>query len=950
MLTVFYPDLHLKLKLITAMKRIALTLAVLILCIHGGARAGSLTGIPDSGKADSHESNREGSAGSNRGPGKSGTRASGQAGSRPGGQKETATANQDSIQKKSYNATFTTNPPVIDGSIEDDAWLAGEWQGDFTQFEPHNGAPATQKTEFKILFDDNNIYVVFKAYDTNPDSIVRRIARRDNGDGDFVGIGFDSYHDLQTGFAFMANAAGVKNDFIWSQDGRMEDDTWDPIWFAGAKVYDWGWAAEMKIPLTQLRFRISDDGVWGLEIFRRLFRNQEMSAWQHIDRNSSGLVHNFGKLTGLTGIKPRKQADITPFVVGSLETFESEEGNPFATGKAWKYNGGLDAKFGITNNMTLDLTVNPDFGQVEADPSEVNLTAYETFFQEKRPFFIEGNNITSLKTGVGDGDLGFDNLFYSRRIGRSPHLWAETEDNEFARVPRVTPIISAAKLTGKTPDGLSVGIVEAVTAEGRAVIDSLGERSEQTVEPLTNYFVSRISKDFGGGRTIIGGAYTNTFRFLDARGTDELVRTANTAGVDFMHFFGEERQWFLSATAAGSNLNGSESAIENVQRSSIHFYQRPDADYIEVDPTRISLNGFGGNIQTGKVGGKWNFMAFALLKSPGFDLNDVGYLQSADAIFAGLWSAYNFDKPFSIFRRIRPNTNLVSIWDFGGTHLATNGNLSFYIQFKNLWWTNYGASYRGNSLSTTLLRGGPTMINPSSLNWWFNLGSNNSRSVYATLFANGAKGGEDACDRVMTGAEITIKPGRSFTATLSPSYSINRNEIQYVTHTDENDRYILARIDQQIVNMSVRLNYNITPDLTVQYWGQPFLAAMDYSRFKAVTDPRAEALADRYHLISDDELAYDADDNRYSVDEDGDGISDYSFKNPDNNYDQFLSNLVVRWEFRPGSTLFLVWSQTRSYNDATGSFSLEQNLNNLYTTEKPYDVFLIKFTYRFGLR
>ena len=857
---------------------------------------------------------------------------------------------QDSIPKKTYNATFTSSPPIIDGAIEDDAWQAGEWQGDFRQYEPHNGARPSQKTEFKLLYDDNNIYVAFKAYDTNPDSIVRRISRRDNGDGDFVGIGIDSYHDLQTGFAFLTNAAGVKNDFIWSQDGRMEDDTWDPIWFSGAKAYPWGWAAEMRIPLTQLRFRISDDGVWGLEIFRRLFRNQEMSVWQHIDRNASGLVHNFGKLTGLTGIKPRKQADITPFVVGSLETFESEEGNPFATGRAWKYNGGLDAKFGLTNNMTLDLTVNPDFGQVEADPSEVNLTAYETFFQEKRPFFIEGNNITSLKTGVGDGDLGFDNLFYSRRIGRSPHLWADTEDNEFAKVPRVTPIISAAKLTGKTPDGLSIGIVEAVTAEGKAVIDSLGRRSEQTVEPLTNYFVSRVMKDFGGGRTIIGGAFTNTHRFMDVAGTDELVRSANTAGVDFTHYFGEERNWFASATAAGSNLNGSREAIESLQRSPVHLFQRPDADYMEVDPTRTSLNGFGGNIQAGKVGGKWNFMAFTYLKSPGFDLNDVGYLQSADVVFAGLWSAYSFDKPFGIFRRIRPNSNLVSAWDFGGNHLQTNGNLSFYIQFKNLWWTNFGSSYRGESLSTTILRGGPAMITPTNLGWWFNLGSSESRSFFATVFVNGNHGGNDASDRYSVGFDITAKPGKSFTASIEPSYSINRNNLQYVTRTDENDRYILSQINQQIVSLSLRMNYNITPDLTVQYWGQPFLAAMDYSRFKAVTDPRAGSLEDRYHLIGEDEIDLDSDDNRYLVDENRDGITDYSFDNPDNNYDQFLSNLVVRWEFRPGSTLFLVWSQTRSYSDTTGSFSLSDNLDNLYTSKRPYDVFLVKFTYRFGLR
>jgi len=857
---------------------------------------------------------------------------------------------QDTIQRKSYCAKFTSTAPVIDGYIEDEAWEAGTWAGEFIQFEPENGKQPSQKTEFCVLFDDNNVYVAIKAFDTQTDSIVKRISRRDNGDGDFVGIAFDSYFDRQTGFGFTTNVAGVKNDFIWARDGQVEDETWDPIWFTDAKMYDWGWAAELKIPLTQLRFRISDEGVWGLEVFRRIFRSQEMSVWQHIDRNASGLVHNFGDMTGLTGIKPRKQADITPFVVGSLETFEREDGNPFATGTNWKYNTGLDAKFGITNNMTLDLTVNPDFGQVEADPSEVNLTAYETFFEEKRPFFIEGNNITSFKTGLGDGDLGDDNLFYSRRIGRSPHVSADAEENEFAKVPRVTPIISAAKLTGKTPDGLSIGIMEAITAEGKAEIDSLGERSWQTVEPLTNYFVSRIMKDFNGGKTIIGGAYTNTHRFLDGTSINGLVRNANTTGIDFTHYFGEERNWYVSATAAGSNLNGSTEAIEEMQYSSVHLYQRPDADYINIDSTRTSLNGFGGNIQAGKLGGHWNFLGFGYLKSPGFDLNDVGYLQSADAVIAGLWSAYNFDKPFSIFRQIRPNANLSSGWDCGGTHLSANGNLSLYVQFKNLWWTNIGASYSGNRLSNTLLRGGPSMYSPSNLNWWFNIGSSSSKSVYATGWISGGKGGENSAERYNAGIDLTAKPGKSFTATLSPSYSKNMSVVQYVTHVSDGDHYILGQINQQIVSMSLRLNYNITPDLTIQYWGQPFLAAMDYSKFKVVTNPKAESLGDRYHELTGSEIQFDSGDNVYSVDENNDGISDYSFDNPDNNYDQFLSNLVARWEFRPGSTIFLVWSQTRSYNDSTGSFSLEQNLDNLYTEKKPYDVFLIKFTYRFGLR
>ena len=713
---------------------------------------------------------------------------------------------------------------------------------------------SSQKTEFKVLYDDNNIYVAIKAYDTAPDSISRRISRRDNADGDFVGISFDSYHDLQTGFVFVVNAAGVKNDFVWVSDGQSEDDTWDPIWYTDAGMYDWGWAAELRIPLTQLRFRISDEGVWGMEVLRQLFRKQETSIWQHVDRNASGFVHNFGEMTGLTGIKPRKQADITPFVVGSLEKFEKVEGNPFATGTNWKINGGLDAKFGITNDMTLDLTVNPDFGQVEADPSVVNLTAYETFFEEKRPFFVEGNNITSFKTGIGDGDIGYDNLFYSRRIGRSPHMGAETETNEFANTPRVTPIISAAKITGKTPDGLSIGVLEAVTAEGKAEIDSLGERTWQTVEPLSNYFISRVMKDFDGGKTVIGGAYTNTHRFLDGTGIDGLVHNANTAGLDFKRYFGDDRKWFLSTAAGASNLTGSTTAIENLQYSSVHYYQRPDADYVDVDTTLTSLNGYGGNVQAGRVGGHWNFMAFGYFKSPGYDLNDVGYLQSADALMTGIWSAYSFDKPFSIFRQIRPNFNAWTGWDYGGTHLFTGGNLNIYTEFKNLWSTSFGANYEGESLSNTLLRGGPSMLTPSNMNYFVSFGTNSSKMVYGTLWVNGGKGREESSESWAVGFNLTAKPGQSFSVTLSPSFSKNSNTIQYVTYIPDDDRYILSQIDQQIVSMSIRLNYNITPELTIQYWGQPFLAAMDYSKYKKVTDPRAEKLADRYHIFTDSEI------------------------------------------------------------------------------------------------
>ncbi len=331
---------------------------------------------------------------------------------------------QPPLTKKSYKTVFTQTPPVIDGNIDDETWNLGEWTGDFIQYQPHDGQAATQKTEFKILFDENNIYVAIKAYDSSPDSIVKRVTRRDNCDGDQVGIGFDSYHDLRTGFIFFVSVAGTKADEIISNDGDNEDNTWDPIWFVKTKMFDWGYAAEMSIPLSQLRFKISEGGIWGMTVVRFISRNQEQSFWSYMPRNTSGIVHQFGEATGFEGIKPQKQADITPFAVASFEHSQKEEDNPFATGKKYNLNGGIDGKIGITNNMTVDFTINPDFGQVEADPSQVNLSAYETFFQEKRPFFVEGKSITSFSVGIGDGDLGNDNLFYSRRIGRSPHISA----------------------------------------------------------------------------------------------------------------------------------------------------------------------------------------------------------------------------------------------------------------------------------------------------------------------------------------------------------------------------------------------------------------------------------------------------------------------------------------------------------------------------------------------
>jgi hypothetical protein len=442
------------------------------------------------------------------------------------------------IEKKRYKAERLTVVPDIDGVLDDEAWNQGTWIDDFIQFEPYNGKQPSQKTEFKILYNEDNLYAAFKVYDTSPDSIVNRLTRRDNVDGDLVGLILDSFHDLRTGFLFGISSSGVKYDGMFINDGMNEDYSWDPNWWVKTSVNKEGWIAEMKIPFSQVRFEKNSGDIWGLEVARVLYRKHETIFWQHIPKDAPGIVHCFGELTGLEQIKPRKILDVTPYGVAKMETFKAEPGNPFKEkGRNYKFNGGVDAKIGVTNNLTMDLTINPDFGQVEADPSEVNLTAYETFFSEKRPFFIEGKNITSFSFGIGDGNDNDDNLFYSRRIGRRPQGSPDLGSGMYADIPVASTILGAAKLTGKTQNGLSVGFVEAVTAEEKAKIDNNGERTFETVEPLTNFFVGRVQKDYNEGKTIFGGILTGINRNLDENLGQFMHKSAYSGGVDFTQYF-----------------------------------------------------------------------------------------------------------------------------------------------------------------------------------------------------------------------------------------------------------------------------------------------------------------------------------------------------------------------------------------------------------------------------
>ncbi len=390
---------------------------------------------------------------------------------------------ESKVPKRIYTTQSigTNKAPEIDGFIEEDIWNHVDWQGDFIERSPDENTQPAQQTKFKILYDDKNLYIAFRVLDTEPDKIVKRLSRRDGFEGDYMEIHFDSYHDLRTAFSFTVTAAGVKGDEAISENGNNFDESWNPIWYTKTNIDSEGWTAELKIPLSQLRFGKSEEQIWGLQVMRRLFREEERSLWQRIPKDAPGWVSEFGELHGLLNLKPQKQIEIQPFLLAQYDTYPKEDGNPFRDGDDFSINGGLDAKIGITNDLTLDLTVNPDFGQVEADPAAISLDGFEIFFREQRPFFVENKNIYDFEFADNQ-----DNLFFSRRIGRQPQGYPNLSNVEFGNTPINTTILGAAKFSGKTKNGLSIGILESVTAKEYVEIKGGDKKRKELVEPLTN--------------------------------------------------------------------------------------------------------------------------------------------------------------------------------------------------------------------------------------------------------------------------------------------------------------------------------------------------------------------------------------------------------------------------------------------------------------------------------
>ena len=853
-------------------------------------------------------------------------------------------------QNKEYvGSGLQVTAPVIDGIPDDEAWKFGIWSGDFVQYEPHNGSNPTQKTEFILLYDDKNIYMLFKVYDNEPHLIEKRMSRRDGWEGDRIAVEFDSYNDMRTAFGFGVSASGVKSDGILSNNEMIIDFTWDPIWYVKTSVFSDGWIAEMKIPLSQLRFNRDKEQIWGFQIIRYLSRKQETSSWSHIPESSSGWVSHFGKLKGLHNLSSLKQVEIAPYISCKMDNYTADVDNPFSTGRDYFFEAGVDGKIGITNDFTLDFAINPDFGQVEADPSEVNLTAYESYFQEKRPFFVEGNNIIDFPFTPGDSPWSADNLFYSRRIGREPQYFPELDDNEFAMSPSNTRILGALKLSGKTKDGWSVGILESVTNKEKVEISKGDIKYSEYAEPLTNYFLTRVQRDLDGGNTIMGGMVTSTYRDIKGNELNFLNSSSLTGGLDFAQFF-KDKKYSLWANIGYSYIEGSKESILEQQLSSRRYFQRPDADYITLDSSRVSLAGHAGRLSFSKnANSGLRYTALVTWRSPGFESNDMGFMRRANSIFHYFWVGYAITKPFLIFRRIDINANEWAGFDFGGTNTFFGGNLSIFAQFSNLWTINGSISREGLNFDDSALRGGPGLYIPGNLSYNFEIGSNSSKSFYAETGFWSAKADNNSGSSFFAWTNIVYRPHKTLEIGIQPNYSENISELQYVDQQSVNgeDKYIFAKINQKTVNLVLRINYNITPDLTLQYYSAPFISAGYYSEFKSITDPLAYDYNNRFAIFDGSQITYLPDNNQYGISESGNPDYDYIIDNPEFNFRQFRSNMVLRWEYTPGSVLFLVWSQSITDNVENGEFNYFNDLENLFKVG-PSDVFMLKLSYRFN--
>jgi hypothetical protein len=785
----------------------------------------------------------------------------------------------------SARAVRAEQAPVIDGRDDDPVWRTVAPRSDFQEFSPTEGKAPRFKTEFKAAYDDRNLYVFVRAYDPHPDSIMTALTRRDvRGPSDQLKVMIDSYHDRRSGFEFAVNPVGVKRDYAMYND-QDEDQSWDGIWDVATKIDSLGWTAEFKIPFSQLRYANMPEHVFGFAVWRDIERFKERTSWPLYRGSKGGVSSQLGLLTGINGITRFHRLEVTPYASARSTNVPVTAAPPNASpwAQSQKASAGVDLKYGVTPNLTLDATVNPDFGQVEADPSVVNLSAFETFFEEKRPFFIEGTGLYTFNLNCSIVNCGGEGLFYSRRIGRSPQLFGRYADDAS---PNVTPILGAAKLTGRLANGLNLGVLQAVT--GR--VEGLNDR---TTEPRTNYSVVRAQQDLRKGETSFGMIATGVNRALDQWTAPYLRSDAYALGANARNRWANGR-YELSGSVTASSLRGSPQAMLLTQTSPVHLFQRPDAA-LPLDSNRTVLGGDAEEVIFGKTGGRYfRFQTSWQRQSPGFDVNDLGYLRRANLQSFNNWAAVTLRDPTSVYRSLQANVNAWGYWTSAGLPTERALNTNWHVNLQNNTWVHAGvtAAQLGGVYCDNCARGGPAFRVSPVTNYNLGWQGDDRGRVVPMLFTNLSRGDEGRSRTIDVSPELQVNPLPQLQLDLTAEWNQNHDDGQWLGNfKDANGvtHYAFARLEQETRSIGVRASYAMTPALSFQLYAAPFVSRGEY------TNPRELSATPRAP-------EYDA---RYVAYTPPTGTS--------MGFDvlQLRSNSVVRWEFRPGSALFVVWTHGR---------------------------------------
>lgn len=860
-------------------------------------------------------------------------------------------------------AVKTTEQIKVDGILSEGIWQRNGFT-EFKQREPDQGAPGSEKSEAWVAYDEEALYIAAKLYDNSADSIVARLVRRDFVYGDpsdgFI-VYVDPYHDKMTGNLFYVSAAGTKADGLVENDGRFEL-SWDAVWEGVAKLHPDGYVVEMKIPFSQLRFKEGEEQVWGINFERYIGRKNETAMVVYTPRNENGFVSRFPDLVGLNGLTPSSRMEVLPYVTGKAEYIGNNPSDPFNPGEKYLPGAGLDMKVGLGTSVTLDATINPDFGQVEVDPAVVNLSDVETSFQEKRPFFTEGVSIFRFGRGGANNNWQFNwndpTIFYSRRIGRTPQRpQFSLPYYDYAEVANGTRILGAGKISGRIGDDWKIGMIHSLTNKEMTSIDSAGHRSRQEMEPQTYYGVFRAQRDFERGQQGIGLLATYTDRMFDNPVLQDYINSsALVTAVDGWTFFDQERTYVLTGWGGLSNVHGNTTKMIALQRSSGHYFQRPDADHLSVDSSLTSMTGYAGRLMLNKNRGRWTLNAAVGAISPTFESNDLGFMSFADVINAHVVSGYRWSDPTDYYRFAGFDAATYVNYDFGGNKTAQGFWFNSYLTLLNYYGGNVRVQYNPESYSSRRTRGGPLMVNLASSGYGFNLNSDNRNWWILYTGGGGSSGGVDENTFAYIEAELKLTP--TFTLSLGPDISFDKSKAQFIrSAADANAtstygrRYVFADLQQTSVSATIRMNWILNPELSFQIYAQPYFNSGAYSNYKELQKAK-----------SFDFITYGANGSTiapqttasgelvgYTVDADGAGPAvPIGIGKPDFNYRSLRGNAVLRWEYSPGSALFLVWTQSREDIESTGDFQFSRSMDRIANV-KPDNIFMLKLSYWLGM-